>query len=138
MLDRGIEADVLPYCIKQNIGVLTYSSMAMGLLSGKVTMDRTFTGDDTRQNRPWFQPANRRRVLDMLDKFKSIADGHGATLAQVAVNWVICQPGVTTALVGARNAKQVEENAKAAAFRLTDEELAYMRKLVEDLGEPAK
>lgn len=138
MLDRGIEADVLPYCLEQNIGVLTYSSMAMGLLSGKVTMDREFKGDDTRKNRPWFQPDNRRRVLDMLENIKPIAEGHGATLAQIAVNWVISQPGVTTALVGARNAKQVEENAKAAAFRLTEEELAYMRKLVENLGEPVK
>lgn len=136
MLERAIEQDVLPFCIDENVGVLAYSPMAMGLLTGKVTMDREFKGDDTRRNRPWFSAANRRRVLDMLAKVQPIADGHNATLGQVAVNWVISQPGLTSALVGARNEIQVAENAKAANFRLTQEELMAIRKLVEELGEP--
>ena len=135
-LEREAEQEVLPFCIERNVGVLTYSPMAMGLLTGKVTMDREFKGDDTRKNRPWFKPANRRRILDMLAKIQPIADGHGATLAQVAVNWVISQEGVTSALVGARSEAQVEENVKAADFKLTDEELKIIRGLVEELGEP--
>ena len=93
-------------------------------------------GDDTRKNRPWFSRENRQRVLDLLDKVKPIAEGHNATLAQVAINWVISRPGVTSALVGARTDKQVEENAKAADFRLTDEEVQTIRNLVEELGDP--
>ncbi len=136
MLERAIEQDVLPFCIDENVGVLAYSPMAMGLLTGKVTMDREFRGDDTRRNRPWFSAANRKRVLDVLAKIQPIADGHNATLGQVAVNWVICQQGITSALVGARNEIQVAENAKAADFRLAQEELQAIRKLVEELGEP--
>jgi len=136
MLERAIEADVLPFCAEENVGVLAYSPMAMGLLTGKVTLDREFKGDDTRRGRPWFSAANRKRVLDLLAKIQPIADGHNATLGQVAVNWVISQPGLTTALVGARNEAQVAENVKAADFRLTQEELATIRKWVEELGDP--
>ena len=136
-LDRDIEKDVLPFCIENNIGVLAYSPMAMGLLTGKVTMEREFKGDDTRKGRPWFTAANRKRVLDMLEKVKPIAEGHGATLGQVFINWVFGQKGITTALVGARNEIQVAENAGAANFRLSDEELLAIRKLVEELGGPA-
>jgi len=136
MLERGIEEDVLPVCVDEDVGILVYSPLAMGLLTGKVTMERTFKGDDTRRNRPWFSPTNRRRVLDVLAKIKPIAEGHNATVGQVAVNWVICQKGITSALVGARNEAQVAENAKAASFRLTETELKTIRKLVEDLGEP--
>ena len=135
-LEREIEADVLPFCIKHNIGVLAYSPIAQGLLTGKVTLDREFSEGDLRRDRPWFTRENRQRILDMLDQVRPIAEGHGATLAQVAANWVICQEGITSALVGARNEAQVEENAKAADFWLTDEELATIRNLVEALGGP--
>jgi aryl-alcohol dehydrogenase-like predicted oxidoreductase len=136
MIERSIEEDVLPFCIDENVGVLAYSPMAMGLLTGKITMDREFKGDDTRGSRPWFSAANRKRVLDMLAKIQPIADGHNATLGQVALNWVICQQGITSALAGTRNETQVAENVRAADFRLTQEELMAIRKLVEELGEP--
>ena len=136
MLERAIEQDILPFCIDEDMAVLVYSPMAMGLLTGKVTLERTFKGDDTRRSRPWFNATNRRRVLDMLAKIQPIADGHNATLGQVAVNWVISQRGITSALVGARNETQVAENAKAASFRLAEDELKTIRTLVEELGEP--
>ncbi len=135
-LDREVEAEILPFCIEHTVGVLTYSPLAQGLLTGKVTSDREFPQGDQRRDKPWFSRENRRRVLDMLDKVRPIAEGHGATLAQVAANWVISQKGVTVALVGARNEAQVDENAKAADFKLTCEELATIRKLVEELGGP--
>jgi len=136
-LERDIEADVLPFCIEHNVGVLTYSPMAMGLITGKVTVAREFKGDDTRKNRPWFTAENRRRVLDMLARIQPIADGHGATLAQLTLNWVLSQQGVTSVLAGARTEEQVEENAKAADFTLTDEEVRFIRDSVEELGEPS-
>ncbi|HOZ47425.1 MAG TPA: aldo/keto reductase [Candidatus Hydrogenedentes bacterium] len=135
-LARDIEADVLPFCLERNIGVLAYSPIAQGLMTGKVTLDREFREGDQRRSNPWFSSANRARILDMLEKVKPIAQDHGATLAQVTINWVINQPGITTALVGARDERQVEENAKAADFRLTEDEMATIRTLVEELGGP--
>ncbi len=136
-LERDIEKDVLPFCIEHNVSVLAYSPIAQGLMTGKVTMDREFPEEDNRRDKPWFQPANRRRVLDMLDTLKPIAGDHGATLAQLALNWVFSQRGVTCAIAGARNVRQVEENAKAADFELSDEELTLIRDAVEGLGKPS-
>lgn len=136
-LQREIEKDVLPFCLKHNIGVLAYSPIAQGLMTGKVTMDREFPEDDTRHKKSWFKKENRKRVLDVLEKIRPIAEGHGATLTQVAIRWVVSQPGITAALVGARNDKQVEENAAAGDLKLSDSEIAHIRKLVEELGEPA-
>ena len=93
-------------------------------------------GDFSWNTGPWYTPENRRRVLDILEKLKPIADGHNATLAQVAVNWVVSQRGITSALVGARNERQVTENAGAANFKLSNDEVATIRKLGEGLGAP--
>jgi len=135
-LQRAIEKDVLPFCAEHEIGVLAYSPIAQGLMTGKVTMDRTFKEGDARAERPWFKPENRKRVLDMLERIRPIADGHGVTLSQLAINWVFSQKGLTTAIVGARDEKQVAENAKAANFTLTADELQTIRAAVEALGEP--
>jgi len=135
-LQRDIEADVLPFCADNDIGVLAYSPLAQGFMTGKVTMDREFEGDDLRKAHPWASPENRKRLLDMLEKIKPIAEGHNATLAQVTVNWVVSQRGITSALVGARNERQVVENAGAAGFVLTDEEIVMIRRLLDELGAP--
>jgi len=136
LLERDIEADVLPYCRKHSIGVIVYSPIGQGLLTGKVTMDRKFPRGDLRVETPWFAPRNRRRALDALEKARPIAEAHGVTLAQMTINWTIHEPGVTAAIVGARNAKQVEENAGALAFALSDDERASIRKTFEALGGP--
>lgn len=136
LLDRDIETDPLPYCRDNGIGVLCYSPMAMGLLTGKVTMDRKFPSTDVRNTQKWFQPVNRRRVLNALEQVRLVADVHGATLGQVAVAWVLAQPGITTALVGARNADQAAENAGAARVRLKPKEIADIRSAFEAVGAP--
>jgi aryl-alcohol dehydrogenase-like predicted oxidoreductase len=136
LLERSVETDPLPYCCEHGLGVLCYSPMAMGLLSGKVTMGRTFPDSDIRASRPWFLPANRKRVLNALDAVRPIAEAHGLTLAQLAVAWVIAQPGITTALVGARNAEQTAENAGAANCTLKPDEQELIRSAFEALGEP--
>ena len=105
-------------------------------MTGKVTPGREFPEGDHRRNKPWFTVENRRRVLDMLTQIKPIAEGHGVTLAQVAIAWVVAQQGITSALVGARTVEQVEENAKAGDLRLADDEIATIRRLVEELGDP--
>jgi len=137
LLRREIEAELLPWCRQHNVGVICYSSMEHGLLSGKVTMDRTFPADDLRSNHPWFKPENRRRVIDVIENtLQPIAEAHSATIAQVSINWVIHEPGVTAALVGARNPKQARENAGALRFALSADERAEMRRAFESLGGP--
>jgi len=122
LLERGIQKDALPYCRKHGIGVVAYSPMAMGLLTGKVDEKRQFPASDTRSTMPLFSAANRRRVLTALSRVQPIADRHSANAAQLAVAWVLAQPGITTALVGARNARQVAENVRAADVKLSEEE----------------
>ena len=122
MLQRNIEKDIVPFCIENDVALIIYSPLQRGILSGKVTMDRTFPETDARSNSRIYKPENRRRVLDFLDKIKPIADGHNATLAQLVLNWTAHRPGITAVLSGARNPDQAEENAKAASFELTDEE----------------
>ena len=86
------------------------------------------------QMKPWFLLHNRRRVLDALEQIQPIADAHNATLGQVAIAWVNAQPGVTAAIVGARNPKQAVENAAAGDVTLTADELQTIRTVFEALG----
>jgi aryl-alcohol dehydrogenase-like predicted oxidoreductase len=135
-LDRKAEEELLPYCRENNVGVIVYTPMEKGLLTGAVTMDREFPEEDVRHNDKWFQPENRRRVLEALDKIRPIAKKHDATLAQLIVSWTFHQPGITAAIVGGRNAKQASENAGAMKVNLEDSELSEIRKVFEDLGKP--
>jgi methylglyoxal reductase len=130
MLERSIETDILPFCRENDIGIIAYSPLGRGILTGKVTMDRVFDENDHRNRLKWYQPENRKLVLDFLDKLRPMAEGHGATLAQLAANWVISQPGVTTAICGARRPEQVKENLRAAEFQLTPDEQATIRSLL--------
>jgi aryl-alcohol dehydrogenase-like predicted oxidoreductase len=136
MLSRGAEKEVLPYCADNNIGVIVYSPLHQGLLTGEVTMERKFPPDDQRSWKAWFKSENRKRVLDFLDKVRPIAEAHGKTLAQLAVNWCLCQRGITAAIVGARTAEQVEDNVGGAGWKLTQTEVARIRNWLEELGGP--
>lgn len=133
-LERGIEQEVLPFCRDNGIGVLVYSPIAQGLLTGKVGPERVFPENDLRRNKAMFSLENRRRVLGMLEQAQPIAEKHNATLSQLFLAWTVAQPGVTTALAGARNEAQVEENARAGDIRLSAEDIAAIRNLVEQLG----
>jgi len=123
MLHRSLEAAYLPYCKRNNVAVLAYSPLANGLLTGKADPGRVFPPGDLRHSNPLFSRESRLRVQEMLDRMRPVADGNGLTLGQLAIAWTIAQPGVTHALVGARNAAQAAENA-AAALRLPAQDLA--------------
>lgn len=124
---RNIESGILPYCIKNNIGMMTYSSIAMGLLSGKYTRDASFEEGDIRGEQvPLFKNETFEKALDAVEKFKEIADRYGSSIAQAAINWVISQKGVSTAIVGARNPAQLEENIKALDFKISVSDLKKM------------
>lgn len=122
MVKRGLEQTLLPTCIARNVSVLSYSSLALGLLSGKIGPDRVFTGDDLRKDNPRFSTGNRQKVAKLMEAIAPIAASHGATLAQIVIAWTLQQPGITFALCGARNADQARENAKAGRIRLSTTE----------------
>jgi aryl-alcohol dehydrogenase-like predicted oxidoreductase len=124
MLDRGLEAERLPYCRERGMAVLAYSPMALGLLTGKIGPEREFAGDDLRLGNPRFSAENRAKVLVMLEELKPIAERHGLTYAQLVIAWTVEQHGLTHALCGARNPRQAQENAAAGEVVLSEEELA--------------
>ncbi|WP_462252927.1 aldo/keto reductase [Ekhidna sp.] len=136
MVYRKIEKDIIPYCLEDQVGILAYSPLQRGLLTGKITSDYVFKGDDHRPNTKWFKEPNRSRTNEFLQKIKPIADEHGVPLAQLVINWTIQRPGITAALVGARNAQQAEENAKSMSFELSKDEIerinAELEKVVID------
>lgn len=136
MLDRRIERDLLPFCLQRNIATLVYSPLEQGLLTGRIGMDRTFSPGEYRNMIPWFRPANRRRVLELLDGWRDLCEAHRCTMGQLVLTWTVAQPGVTCALVGARKVAHAEENAAAGDVTLSADELARMRRDLELLGAP--
>lgn len=131
MVNRGIENDLVPYCLENNVGILAYSPLQRGLLTGKITDNYQFASGDHRPSTAFFKSENRNRTNNFLQKIKPLADEKGATLSQLVINWTIRMPGITAALVGARNPTQAEENAKI--INLSEEEMNtithYLREL---------
>lgn len=123
MLLREVEKEVVLYCIEHKKGILAYSPMQRGILTGKFKPDHQFKEDDHRQERREYKPENIKRVNTFLEKIKPIADGHEATLSQLVLRWTIDQPGITVALAGARNPTQAIQNAKAVEVKLSSEEI---------------
>jgi len=133
MVRRDIENEVVPLCIKNNISILAYSPLQRGLLSGKIKPGHKFNEGDTRPDTPYYKEPNLSNILASLEKIRPIAEGHNATLSQLVLNWTILQPGITCALAGARNPVQVIENAGAARFRLTAEEIKTINKYIAEI-----
>jgi methylglyoxal reductase len=118
MLDREIEQTLLPVCKQSNIAALSYSSMALGLLSGKIGPDRVFNGDDLRKDSPLFSKQNRQHVAGFVAAVTPLAKAKGASIAQIVIAWTIAQPGISYTLCGARDATQAIENAQAGTIDL--------------------
>ena len=132
LIRRTIEESILPFCENNNIALLAYSSLERGLLTGKIALDYHFQKGDHRIENPTFSLQNRKQVLAMLDKIKPLAEYHQATVSQIILNCTYHMPGITAALVGARNGGQALENAKAAAIHLTEAERIF---IIETLSE---
>lgn len=122
LLWRYIDRDILPFCREKNIGVIPYSSLAQGLLTGAFT-PKSVLGDD-RRNSALFQPGIFEQCLEVRDFIAKIGEAHGKTSAQVAINWLTHTPGITAPIVGGTNARQATENVEAVNWRLTDAEYA--------------
>ncbi|UUP18132.1 aldo/keto reductase [Nitratireductor thuwali] len=123
MVKRDIETTLLPICARHGVSTLSYSSLALGLLSGRIGPDRVFEGDDQRKNNLRFSIANREKVTRLMGAIRPIAESQNATEAQIVIAWTIQQPGITFALCGARNADQARENARAGRIRLSKDEI---------------
>jgi aryl-alcohol dehydrogenase-like predicted oxidoreductase len=125
LLSRGIEPDILPYCESHGIGVIVYSPMQSGLLTGTMTRERiaALPEDDWRHRNPDFQEPRLTRNLAIVEKLRAIGARHGRSPAEVAVAWTLRVPAVTGAIVGARRPAQVDGFIAAGDFRLDDAEL---------------
>ncbi len=128
LVRRDVEKDVLPYCLSHHIGVIVYSPMQSGLLTGAMTRERVeaLPPDDWRRNNPYFQEPRLSKTLAVVEKMRAIGKRHGKSPAEVAIAWTLANPAVTGAIVGARNAKQVDGWIGAAEWRLTAEEVAEL------------
>ncbi len=127
IIQRKIEKDILPFCRENNIGIICYSPLERGLLAGTVGPERQFPPGDHRAAHKFFTVENRKLVAAALAKIKPIADAHKASFAQIIIQWTISQPGITAAIVGARNAEQAAHNAKSMDVRLSADELGMIR-----------
>jgi len=130
MVDRHIEKDIIPYCTEKGFGILAYSPLQRGLLTGKITPEYKFKGNDHRKDNPFFTIENRIKVLKLIEKLKPIAKSHSITISQLVINWTVHHKGITAALVGTRNIKQAEENFSSLEFELTKNEIDEIDKWV--------
>jgi aryl-alcohol dehydrogenase-like predicted oxidoreductase len=124
MINRSAEPEVLPFCLRHGIGVINYSPMQSGLLTGAMTKERIarMPQDDFRRNTKQFQEPQISRNLDLVELLGSIGKRHNVEPGVVATAWTLHNPAITAAIVGGRSAKQVDGMLPAATFRLSDEE----------------
>ena len=136
MLQRQIEADTLPWCRSHGVAVLVYWPLMKGLLAGKLRRDQTFD-NDSRRRYPMFHGEEYRKNLDFVEVLRGIAAESGHTVAQLVVNWTIHQPGVTSALCGAKRPEQLRDTALAAGWRLNDGQIHRIEEALAHRGIPA-
>ncbi|QQE13311.1 aldo/keto reductase [Planctomycetota bacterium] len=129
ILSQKQEQAVINECREKHIAFLAYQPLEQGLLTGKITRETKFADDDIRNNadwNPWFQPSVRDQVIDVLDAWDELTTKYDCTLAQLVLAWTVEQPGVTHALVGARNVQQAEANARGGEVILGDHDIDRM------------
>ncbi len=132
LIKRDIEKDILPFCQEHNIGVIVYSPMASGLLTGSMSRERiaNLPDDDWRKRDSEFQEPRLSRNLELVEKLNEIAFMHNVTPGVVAIAWTLRHPGVTGAIVGSRRPQQVDGIIAAAEFRLTNSEAAEIEEFL--------
>jgi aryl-alcohol dehydrogenase-like predicted oxidoreductase len=133
MVERSIEEELVPYCYNNNKSILAYSPLQGGLLTGKIRPDHVFAQGDHRPATTYFKPENIRRTDILLDRLKPYANLKGASLSQLVIRWTIEQPGITIALVGARNKEQAIQNAEAIKVQLSKREIELLDKELDKL-----
>jgi aryl-alcohol dehydrogenase-like predicted oxidoreductase len=126
LIRRSLEKEILPYCKQQGIGVIAYAPMASGLLTGAMTRERAaaLPADDFRSKNPEFREPRLSKNLELVERLRKVGARHGRNPGEVAIAWVLSNPAVTGAIVGARNAKQAEGVMRAGELKLSREEIA--------------
>lgn len=134
MLKRGVEDEILPYCEKNDVGVIVYSPMRSGLLTGKMTRERveSMPSDDWRRNNDDFNEPKLSKNLELVEKLREIGGRHDKSPAEVAIAWTLRHPAVTAAIVGGRRPDQVDGIIGAAEFRLSEDELGEIEPAIPD------
>jgi len=125
LIRRDVETAQLPWCQKENVGVIVYSPMASGLLTGKMTRERisALPKTDWRTRNDQFKEPKLSENLKLVDRLRTVGTQHGRSPGEVAIAWTLRNPAVTGAIVGARNPKQVDGIIGAMDFRLTTSEI---------------
>jgi aryl-alcohol dehydrogenase-like predicted oxidoreductase len=131
LLNRTIEREILPFCRQEGIGVIVYSPMASGLLTGAMTRERiaNLPETDWRKNDRRFREPDLSRALNVVDKLRAIGGKFGHTPGEVAISWTLAHPAVTGAIVGGRNTRQVEETVRAVDLKLGFEDMGVLNAL---------
>lgn len=132
MLQRGIEDNLLDYCSSNNIGIIVYSPMQKGLLTGEITKERiqNLPEDDHRRRDPLFNEPLLSSNLQLVDELSSVAEKNGKTVAQLAITWVLSRPEITAAIVGARRSYQIEETVIAGDWVLSKNDMATIEAIL--------
>ena len=131
MLNRSIENDLVPYSLENNSGIIVYSPMERGLLTGKYFKENKLKDNDHRNG--YFSQFDLSKVQKFLEKIEPIVQEKGATLSQLVLRWTTLQPAITVVLAGARNAQQAIENAKAMSFDLSQEEVSFINTALQEI-----
>jgi aryl-alcohol dehydrogenase-like predicted oxidoreductase len=132
MINRGIEKNLLPFCAEQNIGVVVYSPMQKGLLSGSMSRKRisSLPKNDHRCSDPDFKDPNLAANLQLAESLTTFAAKSGKTAAQCSIAWILRRPEVTAAIVGIRNQQQIQQVADASSWNLSNDEVAEIHILI--------
>jgi aryl-alcohol dehydrogenase-like predicted oxidoreductase len=134
MVRRDIENDIMPWCLLNDCGILAYSPLQRGLLTGKINADTSFAAGDSRPSLPHFKRDNVIKTNKFLETIQPLALEKGVSLSQLVIRWTLQRPGISVALVGARNEAQVKQNAGAGRFELTPEEMESITGSLEELS----
>ncbi len=122
LLERSIEQETASFCIKNQVGIIAYSPLSSGVLTGKYDKSTKFKDWRSKGIIGTFTGEGYENNIDKVDRLKALAEADGKTCGQMAINWVTRQPGLTTALVGVKNERQMEENLRSLGWELTAEQ----------------
>ena len=125
---RDIDREIIPMALSENVGIMPWSPLAGGFLSGKFTRNAKVAGNNRRDSFD-FPPLNKEKAYDIIEVMEQIAGNHNVSVATVALNWVIIQPGITSTIIGAKTLEQLNDNIKAVHLELTPNEVKQLNEI---------
>lgn len=135
---RDIEHELVPMCIDQKLGILCWSPLSGGFFSGKFRKNRTLPNDARRSNRQAssmkFWPVDEEKGFEIVDQLERIGHNYDKTVAQTALNWLLCQPSISSIIIGASHVEQLEENAGASGWKLFPDDVHFLNTISKPLA----